>query len=188
MKKILSFLVVLALMSCSFFVGHLNGRYSVLNARDVSYTTVVTATPRATATPRPTYQPLSKGDKGNEVARLQRTLNTKGFSVGTADGRFGPKTEAAVKKFQRMAGLDATGIADDETLALLYSPQAPRITAKPTNTPGPTKTPKPEKMVYITRYGECYHRIDDCGTSTYVTEVTLSDALDRGMRQCSRCY
>lgn len=185
MKKILRILAVLVLMVCSFIAG----RHSVLDVMDTVRPTItsipyVTSTPRPTATPRPTYQPLARGDRGDEVSRLQRNLNSHGFDVGTADGIYGAKTEAAVKKFQAEAGLTVTGIADDATLALLYSANAPRITA----TPRPTKTPKPEQMVYITRTGECYHRIGNCGTSKYVTKVTLSEAKDMGYRKCSRCY
>jgi peptidoglycan hydrolase-like protein with peptidoglycan-binding domain len=53
--------------------------------------------------------PLSKGDSGHEVLRLQRFLNNNGFvvaAVGTPGSSgnetmyFGPSTERAVKKFQ----------------------------------------------------------------------------------------
>ena len=52
---------------------------------------------------------LSGGDKGDDVAALQRRLIQFGFLSGSADGDYGPKTAAAVKRFQRH--LDAQGIA-----------------------------------------------------------------------------
>jgi peptidoglycan hydrolase-like protein with peptidoglycan-binding domain len=43
------------------------------------------------------------------VKKLQTALNRLGFSCGEADGDFGPKTEDAVKRFQKAHGLDADG-------------------------------------------------------------------------------
>jgi hypothetical protein len=53
---------------------------------------------------------LSQGSKGEDVKALQILLNGMGFNCGTADGIFGAKTLAAVKKFQKMCGLVADGI------------------------------------------------------------------------------
>lgn len=43
---------------------------------------------------------LSKGSRGDEVVELQSFLQGKGMYTGKIDGIFGPKTEAAVKKYQ----------------------------------------------------------------------------------------
>jgi hypothetical protein len=53
---------------------------------------------------------LSPGDRGPAVVELQRRLSTAGCDPGPADGRFGPRTEAAVRAFQAARGLavDAT--------------------------------------------------------------------------------
>lgn len=56
---------------------------------------------------------LKIGSKGSDVAKLQEALKL------TADGSFGPKTEAAVKTFQAQAGLPATGEVDDTTWSKL---------------------------------------------------------------------
>lgn len=53
---------------------------------------------------------LSQGSKGEDVKALQILLNGMGFNCGTADGIFGAKTLAAVKKFQTKVGLGADGI------------------------------------------------------------------------------
>ena len=55
------------------------------------------------------------------VALVQRMLNEKGYSCGTADGIFGTKTESAVKSYQRAKGLSADGIVGTNTYAKLFT-------------------------------------------------------------------
>lgn len=64
---------------------------------------------------------LRKGSRGDDVKKLQETLNALRYDCGTADGIFGAKTEDAVRKFQQANGLAADGIAGKNTLALLYN-------------------------------------------------------------------
>lgn len=52
---------------------------------------------------------LRRGDKGDEVALLQKKLGI------TADGSFGPKTEAAVIAFQKSKSLEPDGICGPKT-------------------------------------------------------------------------
>jgi peptidoglycan hydrolase-like protein with peptidoglycan-binding domain/glucan-binding YG repeat protein len=66
------------------------------------------------------------GSSGENVKRIQARLNQLGFSCGTADGRFGSRTDYAVHAFQRKAGLVSDGYAGSRTLAALFSPSAPR--------------------------------------------------------------
>lgn len=56
-----------------------------------------------------------KGDKSSYVKDLQDLLNKKGSSID-ADGKFGPKTETAVKEFQGKNGLEVTGQIDTNTI------------------------------------------------------------------------
>ncbi len=58
---------------------------------------------------------LKKGSKGNEVTELQKFLNAAGYDCGTADGKFGSKTKAAVMKFQTAKTLKSDGIAGKDT-------------------------------------------------------------------------
>ncbi|GAW93667.1 peptidoglycan-binding protein LysM [Calderihabitans maritimus] len=46
---------------------------------------------------------------------LQLLLTRAGFDPGPIDGIFGPRTEAAVKAFQRQKGLPVTGVVDTNT-------------------------------------------------------------------------
>lgn len=58
---------------------------------------------------------LRKGAEGDSVKALQERLTASGFDTGGADGKFGPKTERALKKYQRSMGLDSDGVAGRRT-------------------------------------------------------------------------
>ncbi|MCP3997301.1 MAG: peptidoglycan-binding protein [bacterium] len=58
---------------------------------------------------------LKMGSSGDDVVKLQKRLAAAGFDPGAADGIFGAKTEAALKAFQKSAGIDADGIAGPAT-------------------------------------------------------------------------
>lgn len=82
-----------------------------------------------TETTKPT---LKRGDSGDAVVDLQRLL----FGL-VADGIFGPKTEAAVRRFQERRGVPATGVVDASTwAALLPKPSAPAAVAAEGDVPG----------------------------------------------------
>ncbi|WP_224366181.1 peptidoglycan-binding protein [Hyalangium versicolor] len=89
-------------------------------------TTLSTSTVRATALPlaATTLAPptLKEGARGSQVVDLQRKLAAAGFSPGSADGVFGPKTTTAVKSFQRAKGLTADGIVGPQTWNALNAP------------------------------------------------------------------
>lgn len=63
--------------------------------------------------------PLKPGDTGTDVKRLQTALARLGDFSGTADGQYGPATQAAVARFQKFANLTADGIAGPQTLKAL---------------------------------------------------------------------
>jgi peptidoglycan hydrolase-like protein with peptidoglycan-binding domain len=60
-------------------------------------------------------QILKRGERGNCVASLQRALNVLGHNAGTPDGSFGPKTEAAVRSFQRSNRITQDGVVGSQT-------------------------------------------------------------------------
>ena len=65
---------------------------------------------------------LKNGSKGDDVKKLQEKLGVE------AIGTFGPKTEAAVKAWQKANGLKDDGIVGDATWAKLFGKSAPAAT------------------------------------------------------------
>ena len=65
---------------------------------------------------------LKNGSKGDDVKKLQEKLGVE------AIGTFGPKTEAAVKAWQKANGLKDDGIVGDATWAKLFGKSAPAST------------------------------------------------------------
>lgn len=60
---------------------------------------------------------MNRGMGGPEVMDLQRRLNAQGANPPLAvDGKFGPKTEAALKAFQSANGIQQTGALGRQTL------------------------------------------------------------------------
>lgn len=72
------------------------------------------------------YQQLKKGDKGEDVKKLQKRLIELNYLESGADGDYGNKTKNAVERFQSAAGLPVTGVADSETQKALYASSAPK--------------------------------------------------------------
>lgn len=66
---------------------------------------------------------LSRGARGDEVKHLQRTLNERGARLAE-DGIFGPKTQAAVRAFQRQQGMRPDGVANARTREALKTSTA----------------------------------------------------------------
>lgn len=62
---------------------------------------------------------LRVGSEGSAVKELQRRLNAELDASLTVDGKYGAKTEAAVKEYQKAAGLKTDGIAGPATLGKL---------------------------------------------------------------------
>jgi murein DD-endopeptidase MepM/ murein hydrolase activator NlpD len=80
---------------------------------------------------------LSSGARGWDVSALQFLLAIHGFPSGDFDGGFGPRTDAALRRFQAWAGLAADGLAGPATWATLKRPPARSILdfASPINAP-----------------------------------------------------
>lgn len=101
------------------------GSRRIINGKDCAaliagYATEFEAAIRAAKDPAPVQiRTLRLGDKGDDVTALQRKLKLAGFYRTTVDGDFGPATEAAVKAFQRSAGLKADGVVGDRTRTAL---------------------------------------------------------------------
>lgn len=62
---------------------------------------------------------LSRGATGSDVMTIQEKLRLLGFLSGNADGKYGPATEDAIRRFQASRGLTADGKAGAKTIASL---------------------------------------------------------------------
>jgi hypothetical protein len=77
-------------------------------------TATPTATPTTPTTPTTTDRPrLALGSEGDDVKLVQAKVGC------AADGKFGPRTDAAVRAFQQAHGLTADGIVGPRTWAAL---------------------------------------------------------------------
>ena len=63
------------------------------------------------------------------VLLAQQSLKDKGYDAGKPDGRWGPKTEEALRSFQSANGIDATGQLDYPTMVALGITPAANSTA-----------------------------------------------------------
>ena len=105
--------------------------------------------------------PLKEGKKGTPVKLMQQRLFDLGYFTTNdvekeVDGVYGKRTTEAIKLFQTVCGYEKkkiTGVADADTLMLLFDEKAPvnpgNVTPTPTSpvviiTPNPaTNTPTP---------------------------------------------
>ena len=123
---------------------------------------ITTPLPEATPTPTPTpvitpnasYRILRKGDKGEEVRRMQQRLMELGYLNGNIDGSFGYQTYSAVLAFQKANGLTRDGEAGPATLTKLFEdPNVIPNLEVVTPSPVPTATPRPDGLIPIPENG-----------------------------------
>ena len=70
------------------------------------------------------YETIEPGAKGQSVKDMQTRLGELGYYFNNADGGYGPKSQAALKRFQAGNGFEADGVATDAVLTRLYSEEA----------------------------------------------------------------
>ncbi len=87
-------------------------------------------TPEATAAISITWNTLRPGDSGQQVSQLQEALVQLGYLSGKPDGKYGAKTEEAVKAFQKANGLKVDGLAGIATQKLLFGGNAKAASGK----------------------------------------------------------
>lgn len=79
---------------------------------------------------------LQVGSRGDSVRRLQDTLRSAGFNPGSTDGSFGPKTRAAVEKYQQARQLESDGVVGTKTMQALRRDGFDRRTTAPVDING----------------------------------------------------
>ena len=72
--------------------------------------------------PRLGSRAITLGDRGWDVAAVQFMLGRHGFPSGPVDGGLGPRSQAAVRRFQAFRGLSADGVVGPATLRALRGP------------------------------------------------------------------
>ena len=94
---------------------------------------------------------MRQGSKGDNVKQLQEMLNAKGAKLDV-DGKYGAKTEQAVKEFQKQQKIDSDGIAGKDTMGKLQpqeaagpgtQPKGDPVAAKPAEADKPAPADKP---------------------------------------------
>jgi peptidoglycan hydrolase-like protein with peptidoglycan-binding domain len=86
---------------------------------------------------------LALGAKGDAVKTLQKALTDKGYQPGPLDGKFGPRTRAAVLAFQRANKLTVDGWVGPQTWGRLNAatPATPATPATAGTAPATPATP-----------------------------------------------
>ncbi|NLB91010.1 MAG: hypothetical protein GX786_07310 [Clostridiales bacterium] len=100
------------------------GTLDLLNSSKAKkYTATASPKPTASPTPKPVtinpdkarYLKVENNMSGKDVTQLQSRLISLGYLTGKTDGKYGYRTEAAVKAFQKRNGLWDDGIAGPDT-------------------------------------------------------------------------
>lgn len=78
--------------------------------------------PKPDEPPAYSGKPSKEGSTGVKVQMIQQRLNLRGYDCGHADSKFGPRTDAAVRRFQMDHGLLVDGIVGPKTWAALFAP------------------------------------------------------------------
>jgi membrane-bound lytic murein transglycosylase B len=68
---------------------------------------------------RGSFPPDANGLTKADRLAVQRGLERRGYDIGTIDGVFGKKTEAAIRDFQQRQGLPVTGVASASLVSAL---------------------------------------------------------------------
>lgn len=126
--------------------------------------------------PQGTYR---YGDKGEAVKQIQTRLKALGYYSGIIGGNYKSLTRAAVKAFQKAAGLTADGICGKKTLPALFSDSAPAksktaksdTTAKSSTSTKSAATPAKGTAIPMDWWTSGIQKIFAKGTTATITDV-----------------
>jgi peptidoglycan hydrolase-like protein with peptidoglycan-binding domain len=173
--------IQVALRSLGLYHGAIDGETgpetiaavrTLQNRMKLPVTGVVNARTRAAigplGAPRFGSRNIQKGELGLDVSVLQVLLGRRGDYHGALDGFFGPRTEDAVKLFQRDAHLSVDGIVGARTRKVLVRTMAATVR---------TRKQKAETETYVVRPGDSLTAIAGyAGIS--VSELAQLNSLD----------
>ncbi|MBR6569175.1 MAG: peptidoglycan-binding protein [Clostridia bacterium] len=142
---------------------------------------------------------LTRGDKGEDVKKVQNRMKELGFFDGPVSGNYMDQTMAAVEKFQSYNGLEMTGYTDEDTWNQMFN-NLSVVDAQSTPMPTPVPTPVPYAItVDVTNQVTTVYGRDDkgeytipvrrmiCSTGTKATPSTVGDWTLTG-RRARWCY
>ena len=137
---------------------------------------------------------LRKGSKGSRVGTLQRVLGSLGYRL-KADDDFGPKTERAVRAFQKKHGLKVDGIVGRRTwnkLDDVYQPGEDNWTSsgvltKARTKEAETKLPKPSSSILAHKRLKGVHP-DLAAKMARLIELAAEDGLQLRVTQGVRTF
>ncbi len=86
---------------------------------------------------------LKRGARGSQVRRLQQELTQAGVYTGPINGKFGPLTQSAVRRFQRENGLRVDGIVGSRTWGALNRANTQNIARSSSSQPVVITNPPP---------------------------------------------
>jgi peptidoglycan hydrolase-like protein with peptidoglycan-binding domain len=144
---------------------------------------------RTNTYPAPFTRGLGPGKTGSDVSTLQTWLTSVGIPT-TADGQYGPATQAAVRSFQAAAGLmPASGTAGPQTETTLRDWVAKKRTVPPTiaDTAGWVFPLRPAAMVLPPSRWTLDQGVDigtvgnACGPSVVEVAVTAGTIVQEGV-------
>jgi peptidoglycan hydrolase-like protein with peptidoglycan-binding domain len=85
----------------------------------------VNAVPLVHAAPSESQPENARTPSSDFIKSLQRELKRAGYNPGVADGKIGPATQRALRRFQEAHGLHPTGDPDIPTLTKLLGQSRP---------------------------------------------------------------
>jgi hypothetical protein len=119
----------------------------------------------------------------NTVTDLQRALRNAGFDPGPIDGRMGPRTDAAIRRFQRSRGLEVDGAAGTKTLRALGATVDDDEPAAPSG-PSPVRVGALQQRLTANLHNRYKGRVHQCFRYAWTT-ATAAGGRGIGSAQAS---
>lgn len=82
------------------------------------------------------YDTIPYGEQSDSVRKMQTKLKEKGYYAGAVDGKFGPDTLKAVRKYQAYLGIRVDGKPGNKTLSALYAAKGTNALSSAINSTG----------------------------------------------------
>lgn len=125
-------------------------------------TTTSTTTSTTTTTLVPVEEPplpgMGEGDVGEAVATLEQRLDALRYDVGALDGTYDAVTAHAVIAFQKVHGLERTGRATDDVMAVLAGDGGHYPALAPAGGPDRVEVDLARQVLFLYQHG-ALHRI-----------------------------